>query len=111
MGNYRASSFQLARSARLILALHTSRFLRCVRAAATGSVDRTKKVNLLIPSHIPGSFCEFGFRVPSPSPEGEALTALPFRAQPRGAPPEPTREHNKGTPLRTNVIAWGGSHG
>src|SRR5207248_3281522 len=32
MGNYRASSFQLARSARLILALHTSRLLRCVRA-------------------------------------------------------------------------------
>ena len=73
--------------------------------------SETPKVKLLIPGHIPGSFCEFRFLCLTRSAVGEGLYGPPVPGPTTGAPPEPTREHHKGTPLRINVIAWGGSHG
>src|SRR6266704_4520663 len=60
-----------------------------------------QKVNLLIPGHIPGSFCEFRFSCLTRSTVGEGLYGPPVPGPTTGAPPEPTREHHKGTPLRT----------
>src|SRR5438034_3165458 len=60
-----------------------------------------QKVNLLIPGHIPGSFCEFRFSCLTRSAVGEGLYGPPVPGPTTGAPPEPTREHHKGTPLRT----------
>src|SRR5437762_2901031 len=51
-----------------------------------------QKVNLLIPRHIPGSFCEFRF---------SCLTRSALTGATTAASPQPPREHHKGTPLRT----------
>src|SRR5205823_14728397 len=74
-------------------------------AMCASVVDRVcgphQKVNLLIPGHIPGSFCEFSFFVSRPQRRREGLYGPPVPGRTTGAPPEPTREHHKGTPLRT----------
>ena|SRR5438552_2076388 len=55
----------------------------------------------LIPKDIPGSFCEFRFSCLTRSAVGEGLYGPPVPGPTTGAPPEPTRGHHKGTPLRT----------
>src|SRR5207248_4517944 len=55
----------------------------------------------LIPKDIPGSFCEFRFLRLIRNSVGEGLYGPPVPGPTTGAPPEPTREHHKGTPLRT----------
>src|SRR5439155_599438 len=62
---------------------------------------RHQKVKVLIPRHIPGSFCEFSFSCLIRSAVGEGLYGPPVPGPTTGAPPEPTREYHKGTPLRT----------
>src|SRR5439155_25748209 len=55
----------------------------------------------LIPKDIPGSFCEFRFSCLTRSSVTESLYGPPVPGPTTGAPPEPTRGHHKGTPLRT----------
>src|SRR5438552_4197557 len=68
-------------------------------------VDRVcgphKNVNLLIPGHIQGSFCEFSLLASPTRRSSDLLYGPPVPGPTTGAPPEPTREHHKGTPLRT----------
>src|SRR5438552_2761595 len=68
-------------------------------------VDRVcgphKNVNLLIPGHIQGSFCEFSLLASPTRRSSDLLYGPPVPGPTTGAPPEPTRGHHKGTPLRT----------
>src|SRR5437773_3656496 len=59
----------------------------------------------LIPNDIPGSFCEFRFLCLIRSAVGEGLYGPPVPGPTTGAPPEPTREHRKGTPYARAVCS------
>ena len=64
----------------------------------------------LIPADIPGSFCEFRFLRLIRNAVGEGLYGPPVPGPTTGAPPEPTREHRKGTPLRAAVCSSRSPH-
>src|SRR5207248_7567098 len=64
----------------------------------------------LIPKDIPGSFCEFRFLRLIRNSVGEGLYGPPVPGPTTGAPPEPTREHRKGTPLRAAVCSARSPH-
>ena len=64
----------------------------------------------LIPADIPGSFFEFRFLRLIRRAVGEGLYGPPVPGPTTGAPPEPTREHRKGTPLRAAVCSSRSPH-
>src|SRR5438105_1330448 len=60
-----------------------------------------QKVNLLIPGHIPGSVSASRYSYTLPLHDALPICTAVVPGPTTGAPPEPTREHHKGTPLRT----------